>query len=194
MFGRSWRRALPATALTAAAGLALYYASADFRLRVDDTVRAAQDVTVDNANLSTFALVSNALITARVLSIHPLAGNGLGSHRLSHDAYIAEVPGVAMFEEMSLHGHSTMDQLNASDANSLLLRLLSETGAIGVLLTALFIARFKSSVGEWGAINSAVLVYFFVKLLRVGHYFSPETFFFVLAYCLTGMRGKEAAG
>jgi hypothetical protein len=188
-FARSWARALAGLAVVAVTGASLYAASADFRLRVDDTLHAAGEGTVEDANLSTFALVSNALITTRVLALHPWAGNGLGSHLLSHNAYIADVPGVAAFENMMLRGQTTMDQLNAADANSLLLRLLSETGIAGVLAVGLFIGRYKARHGgERAAINSAVLIYVFAKLLRGGHYFTPEEFFFVFAYCLTGAR------
>jgi len=196
-FARSWRRALGGLAVVAGVGASLYAASADFRVRLDDTVRAAGAGTVEDANLSTFALVSNALVTTRVLSVHPWAGNGLGSHLLSHSVYIGDVPGVAQFEEMVLHDRYTMDQLNAADANSLLLRLLSETGVLGVVLVAGFIWRYRAPAGgEAGVIHAAVLVYFFAKLLRAGHYFSPEQFFFVFAYCLTGLcrpAPREAA-
>jgi hypothetical protein len=197
-FARSWSRALAGLAVVAVTGASLYAASEDFRIRLDDTVRAAGEGTVEDANLSTFALVSNALVTTRVLSLHPWAGNGLGSHLLSHRAYIADVPGVAAFENMMLRGQTTMEQLNAADASSLLLRLLSETGIAGVLAVGLFIGRYKAPRGgERAAINYAVLIYCFAKLLRAGHYFSPEEFFFVFAYCLTGPRpavaGLEAA-
>jgi hypothetical protein len=188
-FARSWSRALTGLAVVAATGASLYAASADFRIRLDDTLRAAGEGTVEDANLSTFALVSNALVTVRVLSLHPWAGNGLGSHLLSHNAYIGDVPGVAAFENMILRGQTTMEQLNAADANSLLLRLLSETGIAGVLAAGLFIRRYKAPhSGERAAINHAILIYFFAKLLRAGHYFPPEEFFFVFAYCLTGSR------
>jgi hypothetical protein len=189
-FARSFWRAV---VLVGAMAFALYAASSDFRLRLDDTVRAAGNLTVEEANLSTFALASNTFVTARVLETHPLTGNGLGSHLLSHRSYIGDVPGVALFESMILHGRQTMDQLNAADANSLFLRLLSETGLIGLGLVIVFIARYRAAPGgEAGAINRAVLVYFFAKLLRAGHYFSPEQFFFVFAYCLTGRRAEAS--
>jgi hypothetical protein len=192
-FSRSWTRAAAGVVLAGGVGGALYAASSDFRTRVDDTLRAAQDLTVEDANLSTYALVSNAFVTARVLAEHPVAGNGLGSHLLSHNAMILDVPGVAMFESMILHDKKTMDQLNAADANSLLLRLLSETGIAGVAGVLFFLFRFRSpEPGEARAIHRAVLVYFFAKLLRAGHYFSPEQYFFVFAYCLTGARSAVA--
>ena len=146
-FARSWTRALGGLAIVVVTGVSLYAASADFRIRLDDTVRAAREGTVQDANLSTFALAINALVTTRVLSLHPWAGNGLGSHLLSHQAYIGDVPGVAKFEEMVLHDRYTMDQLNAADANSLLLRLFSETGVLGVILVAIFIVRRRAPRG-----------------------------------------------
>jgi len=186
-FGRSWTRAAAGVLLAGGVGFLLYSASPELRIRVDDTLRAARDATVEDASLSTFALVSNAFVTAQVLAEHPIAGNGLGSHLLSHDAYIADVPGVAAFENMTFRGQATMEQLNAADANSLLLRLLSETGIAGVLAVLLFIGCYIAPRGgERAAINHAILIYFFAKLLRAGHYFSPEEFFFVFAYCLTG--------
>jgi len=186
-FARSWTRAIGGLAVVAVTGASIYATSADFRIRFDDTVRAAVEGTVQNANLSTFALISNAFVTSQVISEHPIAGNGLGSHLLSHNVYIGDVPGVAAFEKMDFRGQATMEQLNAADANSLLLRLLSETGLAGLLAVGLFIAHYRAPRGgERAAINSAILVYFFAKLLRAGHYFPPEEFFFVFAYCLTG--------
>jgi len=61
-----------------------------------------------------------------------------------------------------------------------------------VLLVLAFLVRFQAPPeGEARAVHLAVLVYFFAKLLRAGHYFSPEEFFFVFAYCLTARGARE---
>ena len=55
----------------------------------------------------------------------------------------------------------------------------------------LFIGKFYSAGRDQvGAVSRGIAVYFFVKLLRAGHYFSPEQHFFTVAYCLNqSMRG-----
>ncbi len=157
---------------------ATYTVSANFRLRVDDTVASLAAMEVGDANLSTFSLVSNLMVTEQVLRESPWIGNGLGSHVVSHERIIGDLPGIeAVPEEWAT--------INATEAGSLSLRLLSEQGVLGVCLVLWFIVRFHAGWrGRHSIVSNALLTCFFLKLVRGGMYFGPEQFFFVLVYLL----------
>ena len=77
--------------------------------------------------------------------------------------------------------------LNVDDANSLFLRLLSETGLFGIIVFFYFL--FKSHLLKkrdkskylW-IISNAILALFLIKLIRSGHYFVNGFFFFFWLY------------
>jgi hypothetical protein len=185
MSGR--RKLLIAAPIVIACLLGLLYAvSADFQLRANDTALAATSEDVSGANLSTYALVSNMIVTQQVLKESPIFGNGLGSHPISHERYLGDIPGVEVFVQQG------MENLNAPEAASFTLRTLSELGILGFLGVLIFLFHFH--VGETGpraAISNAILVCFFLKLIRQGMYFPPEQFFFVFIYILNYRKFKS---
>jgi hypothetical protein len=62
-------------------------------------------------------------------------------------------------------------------------------GVLGLLLALAVVFRYRvGGPGTAASVSNGILVYFFVKLLRAGHYFSPEQFFFIVGYCLNGAR------
>lgn len=71
--------------------------------------------------VSAMAILGNRVVTASNLQRRPLVGIGLGAHPESFAAVAPQWEGLG-------------DKLNAQDASGLLLRLLSETGALGLLL------------------------------------------------------------
>ncbi len=153
--------------------------SNNFRLRLDDTVTAVTKANLANANLSTFALLSNGMVAVQVLQEHPILGNGLGSHEQSREEYFPEIPGLSSVSE-------DYQVMNKKEAASLFLRSASDLGFLGLCLIAIFLWKFRlSTPDESGAINTAVLIYLILKLLRAGHYFPPEFFFFVFIYVFT---------
>ncbi|MFD2873853.1 hypothetical protein ACFS5N_15335 [Mucilaginibacter ximonensis] len=155
-------------------GLAAYLSLENVRMRVDDTAKSSASLDVTGANLSTYALISNLFVTQQVLMHNPVTGNGLGSHKLSHQKYIGDLTGNETFDELQ--------DLNAEDANSLLLRVLSDLGLVGAFFVFRFIGKFYLKQDDWYILSRAVLIYFFYKLFREGHYFSPEMYFFVFMY------------
>jgi len=153
----------------------------DLRIRVDDSVNViAGKMDLYSANLSTFALFSNALVAYESFKDNPVFGSGLGSHELSYNKYIGravDVDKIIIF-------------LNVQDANSLFLRLLSETGLFGILCFFWFIFKFhvlkkNDRSGYLWIINNAILVTFLIRLLRCGHYFFVGFFFFFWLYYFT---------
>ncbi|QQL50855.1 hypothetical protein [Mucilaginibacter ginkgonis] len=163
----------------------LYFVYPNFRLRIDDTVRSLATQDVGGANLSTYAFVSNAFVTYSSFYHNPILGSGLGSHELSHIKYLGDITGFEDFKE---------DQnLNAKDANSLLLRTISDMGLFGVFCIFWFIIRnYPTHSPDVNMIylSRAILLYFFCKLLREGHYFSPEMYFYVFAYFFSYKTSK----
>src|ERR1700722_4130060 len=113
-------------------------------------------------------------------------GNGLGSHGMSHAEYIGGVDG---FENVL---GRDFELLGAEDAQSLGLRVISDMGLVGCLLVAWFVWRFRPrGHGDVDVMCMAMCLYFFGKLLRGGHYFGTEQYFFVVFYAI---HGEPVAG
>jgi len=156
---------------------AVYMFYEPLRLRVDDTVKAVATDDFNGVNLSAYALVSNLYVARKSFEQHPIVGSGLGSHELSHEKYIYSIKGIEGFKDQI--------ELNAKDAGSLALRVMSDLGLIGLFLVAYFLVMNYCGDRKHPQImyiSKALLLYFFCKLLREGHYFSPEMYFFVFAY------------
>jgi len=167
--------------------LALLYTTSDFfQMRVDDTLLAITTQDVSGTNVSTYALISNAFITQQVLKESPIIGNGIGSHPISHERFIGDIPGVQGFIQ------NDMADLNATEAASLTLRSLSELGILGFSCVLIFVFYFYvGGTGPYAAISNAILVSFLLKLIRDGNYFPPEQFFFVFIYMLNHRQYKR---
>lgn len=164
-----------------------YEASSAVRIRVDETILAATTDELAGVNLSTYSLISNAIITQQVLKESPFIGNGLGSHPESHERFIGSIPGVQYFENLNL------ESINALEAGSLSFRVLSEFGVIGYCGILVFLWHFHvGGKGPHAAISNAILVCFFLKLIRSGEYFQPEQFFFVFIYILNYRTARES--
>ena len=161
-------------------GNIVYSNSKSFQLRMDDTIQSF-DGDLSKSNLSTYALLSNFFVSYNSFITNPILGNGIGSHIKSRELYLGNIIGIEIFEEMG------MEHLNAQDAGSLFSRLMSEMGLVGIIGVFYFIKKFyvpsQSEILSFNTIVSrAILLYFFAKLFREGHYFSPEMYFFVFAY------------
>ncbi len=154
----------------------------DLKIRADDSINVLTGKTsLYSANLSTFALFSNALVACESFKDNPVFGSGLGSHEISYNRYIGKVVDIGKVRIF----------LNVQDANSLFLRLLSETGLFGLLLIFYFIFKFhvlrKNDRGGYlWLISNAILAMFVIRLLRSGHYFNGGFFFFFWLYYFAG--------
>ncbi len=184
---RSIKRVLLAITVCAAGVYVAYNLSDNLQLRVNDTLNTkisaettnalSEAARADNpdfgANATTFALVTNGYVAWRAFLNSPLIGNGLGTHTASYEKYSTEIVSPTFI----LWG------LNRDDANSLILRLMSETGALGLLVVFVLIVFFGRVVGKNPAmIRNALIPYFTLRLIRFGAYFSMENFFFIMIY------------
>lgn len=186
----SFTKAIVAISVAAILISGIYVVSEKFRVRIDDSVKVITTKNLAEANLSTYALLSNAFVAIESFKESPIIGNGLGSHPTSHDRFVGNIDGVDEFEQYM--------QLNSKDASSLFLRLTSELGLMGICCAFFFIIRFYPSskfeiekFPELHVIQKAALIYFLLKLLRAGHYFSPEFYFFLFIYYLAYVVIKE---
>jgi hypothetical protein len=151
-----------------ALGTVLYNNSPEFKGRIDSAlgIWVDQDFSLENMNSSSFVLYNNYHIAMENFKANPIAGSGIGSHSLAFDKY-----------SLTLRSGILDIEFNKSDANSLFLRLLSETGMVGILFILIFIVKFyvnrsrNNPESRHWIIGNAVLVIIILYLLRQGNYF-----------------------
>jgi hypothetical protein len=165
-------------------GALIYGSDPHFRVRVDDTFNVFKLGDVSGANLSTFALMSNAYVTGQVLQERPLFGYGIGGHIIAHEKFVGGLTGTDTLAEW-LH-------LNAIDADSLLLRTGSELGIVGLILVFVFLFKlFVRGRQRYSEMSAAILIYFALKLIRAGHWFPAELYFFVWLYVFLWLASRQ---
>ncbi len=127
-------------------------------------------------NLSTYAFLSNTFIAKNIISDKPL-GTGLGSYPYEYDNYydlMSPPPYLIRLDQ---------SQINRTDANSLFLRLFSDIGIFSLLFFAFFVYwSFKLFRNDRKLMAQSCFFYLVAKLLREGHYFPPEFYFFILIF------------
>lgn len=125
---------------------------------------------------SSFVLYNNYIVTLENFKSNFIFGSGIGSHPIAFDKY-------SIAKGIKTAGFSN----NSADANSMLLRLFSETGLFGVSIFMYIIFKFyviripKIDSHHWLIANS-ILVMILLNLFRQGHYFLNGFPFFVLMY------------
>lgn len=158
----------------------LYNTVGEFRDRVDSSIGlwVEGDLSLKNINSSSFVLYNNSHIAWENLKEHPLLGTGLGSHQVAYKKYTYTKEG-----KIRLQGF----EFNTADANSMFLRLMSETGLVGTIFIMLLV--FRGFVGYAGndedsywIISGALLVIILLYLLRQGNYFLNGFPFFMWLY------------
>jgi hypothetical protein len=159
--------------------IGLYNYVDEFKGRVDaaSALWIDQNYKIENVNTSSFVQYNNAHVAFENFKEHPLFGTGMGSHLVAYKKYSYTSTGEIRFKGTDL---------NSTDANSLFLRLLSETGLLGVLFFMIIVI--KCFVGNPGTgdihwiISGALLVLILLCLLRQGNYFLNGFPFFVWLY------------
>jgi hypothetical protein len=129
-----------------------------------------------HTNLSTYAFLSNSFITQKIVLDKPF-GTGLGSYQYEYDRYYSLIKPPPYLVELKL------SKINKTDANSLFLRMLADLGIFAVLIFIYVGYRsYKLFSSENKIIQQSTFFYLIVKLIREGHYFSPEFYFFLLIF------------
>lgn len=162
----------------------------EFTERIDGTyeVFVKGNIYSYDVNGSSFVLYNSAVVATSNWKRHPLFGTGLGSHATAYDKYsVTKNMGAIQIE------------FNVADANSMLLRLLSETGLYGVGFMLIFIrrnwvSRNKASSEDMWLISNGVLVIILLYLFRQGHYFlNGFPFFLWMLYYTRKVNDQEVA-
>jgi len=140
---------------------------------------------IELLNTSSFALYSNFIIAKASFNANPLTGSGLGTHESNYKKYFSKY-----FDKDFIIRYGVF---NTADANSLFVRLLSETGLLGLGLFFTFL--FKNALWRKGynntelrdytLINQSIFIWFLVRLVRTGNYFGNGFFLFFFIYYFT---------
>jgi hypothetical protein len=157
----------------------MYTNVAEFRERYDSTVDlffGSGKFELGKTHGSSFILYNNWIVASENFKSHFVFGTGLGSHPTAFDRYSSA-------KHFKVYGFN----LNSADANSMLLRLISETGIFGVGLVFLvifkcYVRRNKEVDSYHWLISNSILVMILLNLFRQGHYFLNGFPFFVLLY------------
>lgn len=129
-----------------------------------------------NTNLSSYAFLSNFFITKEIL-IHKPFGAGLGAYRHEYEKYYKELKPPKYLITLN------QSKINKTDANSLFLRMIADFGVFSLLFFFYFFYRVFIVFKKENKVNEqSTFFYLFVKLIREGHYFPPEFYFFLLIF------------
>jgi hypothetical protein len=162
----------------------------EFRVRFDGVVTTFSDEGEESKSYtdvhgSSFVLYNNYVIASENFKRNPLFGTGLGSHPIA-------------FERFSLTKNARVLQVdfNKADANSMFLRLMSETGLYGlIVMLGIVIRNFvmrRNAINEenW-LISGATLLIILIYLMRQGHYFLNGLPFFIWLYYYTRKKNDQ---
>lgn len=183
-YRREWKKMLFIIITIIIIIVLLYSTLSVFRIRVNDTISSIMNRSdkIEKNNLSTQTISINAKIAIYNLQNTLFLGGGIGSHLIAYNKYIN-----------NLNVSDVEILLNKEDANSLLLRIISELGIIGILMTIAFFyynkCKNKTTLGY--VINLMCIVYFLLRLLRYGHYFNDGLWLVVVLYMITAKNNIE---
>lgn len=144
--------------------------------RMDDTYSLLRgEQSLSSANVSTQTLILNKDVAMDSFKETKGFGGGLGSHKISYSKYI------------SAYSEPNLIYLNQQDANSMLLRIISEMGILGLLIAFCFLwfCRYRKEDKKdlnFKVISLMCLSYILMRFTRFGHYFDCGFFMFVAIY------------
>lgn len=156
----------------------LYSNVTDFQERFDSLVAlfTGEEFKLGETHGSSFILYNNYHVTTENFKNNYLFGSGIGSHPVAFERY-------SLAKNIKTFGFN----LNGSDANSMFLRLVSETGIFGTAIFLFIVFRcyvrrnIENETYHW-LISNSLLVMILLNLFRQGHYFLNGFPFFVLLY------------
>jgi len=129
-----------------------------------------------HTNLSSYAVLSNSFITTQILINKPF-GSGLGAYPYEYDKYYGLMKPPEYLVKLKL------SKINRTDASSLFLRMLGDLGFFALIIVLYFIYRgVKVFSVDKKVIEQGSFFYLIIKLIREGHYFPPEFYFFLIIF------------
>ncbi len=166
----------------------LYSSSNDFRNRYDSLLYLFQSegkFELGKTHGSSFILYNNYHVATENFKSNFFFGTGIGSHPIAFEKY-------SIAKHIGVYGFN----LNSADANSMFLRLVSETGLFGVIIFFVIIIKCYIKRDEehdtyhW-LVSNGFLVMILLNLFRQGHYFLNGFPFFVLLYIYNSYSYQE---
>jgi hypothetical protein len=165
----------------------LYNNVSEFRDRLDSLVGlfSGHGFQLGKTHGSSFILYNNYHVALQNFKTNFAFGTGLGSHPVAFSKY-------SLAKHIKVYGFN----LNSADANSMLLRLISETGLFGliimiVLITKCYVQRNVNHETYHWLVSNAILVMILLNLFRQGHYFLNGFPFFVMLYYFNSVSYKN---
>ncbi len=157
----------------------LYNNVYEFRERFDSTYGlfvAGETFELGKTHGSSFILYNNYIVATENFKGNFLFGTGLGSHSTAFEKY-------SIAKDIGVEGFSW----NSADANSMFLRLMSETGIFGLIIFMVitvkcYIKRNRNIDSYHWLISNGLLIMILLNLFRQGHYFLYGFPFFVILY------------
>ncbi len=167
-------------------GIYSYSNVPEFRDRLDGMFELYEtnDIYSYDIHGSSFVLYNNSHVAWENFIRNPLFGTGLGSHPMAFEKY----------SYTNVLGAVQLDY-NSMDANSMFLRLMSETGFYGMfvfllLLFGCWVFRWNSPDESYWLISNAIAVVIILYFIRQGHYFLNGFPFFIWLYFYTSSVSK----
>jgi len=166
-----------------------YNYSEDFKYRVDTSVALwmHQDYDIENTNSSSFVLYNNWHVATQNIKEFHILGTGVGSYNIAYEKH-------SLTKTVLNYNF----EFNTTDGNTMIIRLMVETGLVGVLLFMFivikcFIPKRVSDVDiHYRLISHAIVIMIMVYLLRQGNYYLNAFPFFVLMYYYNWKQYKES--
>ena len=140
----------------------------EFKTRVDSAIGLwiNEDFSFENTNSSSFVLYNNIHIAKESVLDHPFFGTSLGSYENMFNRY-------TLTRDVINYDF----EFNIKDGNSLLIRLFTETGIVGVFFVTVFLIRCyvredsnKKTFNSNSLISNALLMLIILSLIRQGNY------------------------
>ncbi|MBL7935969.1 MAG: hypothetical protein JNM51_09220, partial [Bacteroidia bacterium] len=157
----------------------LYNNVSEFKDRLDSTFGlffGGEKFELGKTHGSSFILYNNYVVAFENFKSNFLFGTGIGSHPTAFERY-------SIAKDISVWGFN----LNSADANSMFLRLVSETGLFGVLIFLIimvkcYVKRDINHLTYHWLVSNSILIMILLNLFRQGHYFLNGFPFFVIIY------------
>lgn len=165
----------------------LYNNVKDFRGRLDGLIHlfSGKKFIVDKIHGSSFILYNNFNVAMENFKTNFVFGSGIGSHQVAFEKF-------SLAKEFRVYGFN----FNGADANSMFLRLVSETGLFGtgIFLFILYKGYVKRNpkfdTNHW-LISNSIVIMILLNLFRQGHYFLNGFPFFVILYFFNYLSYKQ---
>ncbi len=166
----------------------LYNNVNDFRERFDSTYGLffeGEQFVLGKTHGSSFILYNNYIVATKNFEGNFLFGTGLGSHQVAFEKY-------SIGKDISNWGFD----LNSADANSMFLRLMSETGIFGIgifliIIIKCYVKHDKNHRTNHWIISNGIFIMILLNLLRQGNYYLYGFPFFLMLYYYNAASYKK---